>query len=469
MKNILIIAYYFPPVAASGAMRPLSFCRYLESCGWLPRVLTTDPASVHPPHPVDRQLMAKLPSTVKVETVPHGNPLRRLVAWRDRLRTAMSSKKDGQPEASRVQESDGKSPAESGWLGTLKDVVLDRLFAFPDPQCAWLKPAVAVAKGWPQSEIPDIVWATGGPWTSHLVGKHLAQYWGVPYVVDYRDPWTSNPYISFSSSYLNGSARRLERSVCQGASRVMTNTHELRMQLEQDYPGLAGKTLTITNGFDPDSFAADSAGTGTAGRSLGEQARGSRLELCHFGTVYGKRTPAVLFQTLADLHREGRLSGERLRLRFIGAWEVAEPQCEELAQWLEKVGLLTREPPVPYQECLRQMREADALLVIQPDSPLQIPGKIYEYLATKRPLLLVGGEGATANLVQRHRLGLACRNNVDEIRHVITALVEGRQVLSAPPQEEIDRFNYRSLTADLARVLGDVWNEHRDGPRKSAG
>jgi hypothetical protein len=115
------------------------------------------------------------------------------------------------------------------------------------------------------------------------------------------------------------------------------------------------------------------------------------------------------------------------------------------------------------------MREADALLVIQPDSPLQIPGKIYEYLATRRPLLLVGGEGATANLVQRHRLGLACRNDADEIREVMTDVLEGRRALSASPQEEIDRFNYRSLTADLARVLDDVWKERGEELRKNAG
>jgi hypothetical protein len=136
---------------------------------------------------------------------------------------------------------------------------------------------------------------------------------------------------------------------------------------------------------------------------------------------------------------------------------------------LEKAGLLTREPPVPYQECLQQMCEADALLVIQPDSPLQIPGKIYEYVATRRPLLLVGGEGATANLVQRHRLGLACPNDAGRIRQLMVDVIEGRQVLSASPQAEIDRFNYRSLTADLARVLDEVRDEHRTEYGKSAG
>lgn len=461
MKSVLIVAYYFPPVAASGAMRPLAFCRYLESYGWLPRVLTTDPASVYPPHPVDRQLVAKLPPAVRVEAVPHGNPLRQLIAWRDHGRTIMGVRQDGQADERAAGGMDGKPSSGTGQLGALKHFFLDWRFSFPDPQCAWLKPAVALAKRWTQAEIPDVVLATGGPWTSHLVAKSLAQYWRVPYIVDYRDPWTSNPYVSFNSSYLNGKARRLEQSVSQAAKRVITNTHELRIQLERDYPGLTGKTLTIMNGFDPDSFAASENGPNGTRQGPAHQAGKAKLELCHFGTVYGKRTPAVLFQALHDLHQAGRLSSEQLHIRFIGAWEVSEPRCEDLAQRLEKVGLLTREPPVPYQECLQQMCEADALLVIQPDSPLQIPGKIYEYVATRRPLLLVGGEGATANLVQRHRLGLACPNDEGKIRQLMVDVLEGRQELSASPQAEIDRFNYRSLTADLARALDEVREEHR--------
>jgi glycosyltransferase involved in cell wall biosynthesis len=424
---------------------------------------------VHPPHPVDRQLMAKLPPAVRVEAVPHGNPLRQVIAWRDHVRSMMGVYRDGYANERAAAGVDGKPASGTGQLGTMKHFLLDWRFLFPDPQCAWLKPAVAFAKKWPQAEIPDVVLATGGPWTSHLVGQHLARYWRVPYIVDYRDPWTSNPYVSFGSSYLNGKARRLEQSVCRAAKRVITNTHELRVQLEHDYPGLGGKILTITNGFDPDSFVTGRTMPGNTGQGPTHQAGKAKLELCHFGTVYGKRTPAVLFQALHDLHQAGRVSSEQLRIRFIGAWEVSEPRCEDLAQRLEKVGLLRREPPVPYQECLQQMCEADALLVVQPDSPLQIPGKIYEYVATQRPLLLVGGEGATANLVQRHRLGLACPNDAGKIRQLMGDVLEGRQVLSASPQAEIDRFNYRSLTADLACVLDEVWKEYWQEHRKSAG
>lgn len=337
----------------------------------------------------------------------------------------------------------------------MKRLLLDWMFEFPDPQCAWFNSVTRYAKAFSKEEIPDVIWATGGPWTSLLVGKELARHWGVPLIADYRDPWTSNPYVSFSSDWLNGRARQLEGAVLKQARHIVTNTQELRSRLQQDYPAEAAKVFTITNGFDPDAFPHLNQPL-AAGKPDGVRTHKAPLELCHFGTVYGKRTPIVLLQTLLDLYRAGRLSNAHLCLRFVGAWDVTDASCEDVAQQLEKAGLLKREPPVPYQACLRQMSAADALLVIQPDSPLQIPGKIYEYIATGRPLVLLGGEGATANLVNRHRLGLACQNRADDIRQLLCDIVDHRRTLTPPVPEEVARFDYRSLTGDLAKVLDEV-------------
>ncbi len=460
MKKVLIIAYYFPPIAASGAMRPLAFCRFLVEHGWAPRVLTTDPASVHPPHPVDPQLSTRLPPEVQVDRVPHGNILRRLICMRDRIREALGLRRKS-PVSAPSPDAVGTSGArdQTGGaerLGGLKELILDWGFAFPDPQCAWFQPAVTVAKRWSRAEIPDVVWATGGPWTSLLVGKHLADYWRVPFVVDYRDPWTGNPYVSFNSPYLNARARRLERAVCGAARRVITNTRELEAQLTHDYPNVAGKTVVITNGYDPDAFPQAGGADHSIDRPVERANQPGELELCHFGTVYGKRTPAVLLQAFAELYQEGRLAPSQIRLRFVGAWEVEDLACEQLAKDLENAGLLKREPPVPYRACVHQMTEADALLVIQPDSPLQIPGKIYEYIATNRPLVLIGGEGATANLVHRHRLGVACANDRIKIRQLVLDLLEGKVSLQAPARDEVARFNYRRLAGEVAAVLDQV-------------
>lgn len=461
MKKIVIVAYYFPPVAASGAMRPLAFSRYLEKYGWLSRVITADANSVFPRHSIDPELLKSLPASVRVDALPHGNPVQRLLAWR--------SKAKGWIGRSKTLHADGKgqgdstpSPSSDGDGNTIKRLVLDWMFEFPDPQCAWLRAVIAHGKTFSKDEIPDVVWATGGPWTALLAGKRLAELWNVPFIADYRDPWTSNPYVSYPSPWLNRKARQLEAAVGVAANRIVTNTRELRLQLVRDYPEVAHKILTITNGYDPTSFSTV-ARRQDSGAATGGESKGSALELCHFGTVYGKRTPVALLEAISELHVSGRLTPSQLQLRFIGAWDGTEEKCERLARQLEAAGLLKREGSIPYRACLQRMANTDVLLVIQPDSPLQIPGKIYEYIASRRPLLLIGGEGATANLVKDHSLGVACANRVDQIRRLILDVVEGRESLRAPEPEAVEQFDYSCLTGDLAEILEKAVTAVSDG------
>ena len=109
-----------------------------------------------------------------------------------------------------------------------------------------------------------------------------------------------------------------------------------------------------------------------------------------------------------------------------------------------------------HQLCVKHMKKASVLLVVQPESPLQVPGKIYEYIAVGRPLLLIGGEGATAGLVQRHRLGVTCPNEVKELKNTLRQLVSGAIRLSPPDPQTVDRFSYRRLAKSLADALNDV-------------
>ena len=98
------------------------------------------------------------------------------------------------------------------------------------------------------------------------------------------------------------------------------------------------------------------------------------------------------------------------------------------------------------------MRAAPALLALQPSSPLQIPGKVYEYVATGRPLVVVGGEGATAALVNKHDLGACWPNRVGDLKNVILELVKC-STLRPPSGAARAHFHYRALTRRLATCL----------------
>jgi glycosyltransferase involved in cell wall biosynthesis len=301
--------------------------------------------------------------------------------------------------------------------------------------------------------MPDIVIATGGPWSNFVVGRTLARRLKRPLILDYRDPWTCNPYYAFSAHFLTERARRLEKSICLEAARVITNTEELRQRLCAEYPEISNKCVAIPNGFDPEIL-----GVGSINQVESEPtAKG--YELCHFGTVYGKRTPRVLLRAVWELYQEGLIKPEQLRLRFVGAWESTDEKCNNLAEILEKHTMLARVPPVSHQTCVRQMKEASVLLIVQPESPLQIPGKIYEYIAVGRPLFLVGGEGATAGLVERHNLGISCPNEVNELKEALHDIIAGVIPLRRPDSQAVNRFAYRRLAGELAQLLDAVMTE----------
>jgi hypothetical protein len=467
MRRVLVVAYYFPPIAASGSLRPLGFCRYLVQYGWLPYVLTTAPELSDPSMETDASLSARLPTTVQVHQVPDINPLETLIRLRGRMRKKWCRAiKDVETRLSIGDEARSgriQTDLQRQWAA-IKNLVLDSLFAFPDPQCFWLRPAVRKLMHIPQDERPDVVFATGGPWTSLLVGRRLAQEFGVPFIADFRDPWTRNPYRKPLSSVLSHKSKDLERSVCETAARVIANTAELRAQFVADYPDLQEKFLTITNGFDNDAEKLCKESHYERETLRPPSFVGHTLQIGHFGSIYVNRTPFLLLRAIQELLKDNKIADSQLRVRFVGTWGPGVDQCEPVAQELEDRGVLQREPPIPHEVCLRQIAATPVLLILQPSSSLQVPAKIFEYIATGRPLLVIGGEGATANLVERYQLGLCCKNQLTAIKEMLQGLIENRIVIKLPPLAARTRFNYRVLAGDLAEVLEAAYLERQSGP-----
>jgi hypothetical protein len=454
MNRVLLVAYYFPPIAATGAMRPLNLCLHLPSCGWMPSVLATDHPSALPPQGKDDHLSDRIPPTIDVTRVQHGNPLGNLLALRERFSRLMKgtagTPPSGAPQDTSPLSTRGSERNESVFVSARR-FIIDAALNFPDPQCRWYGPAVRAMMKKRGDHPPQIVWATGGPWTSLLVGRALAQRWAVPFVADFRDPWIGG-HEFFSSKLLHRRAARLERAVCEAASRVILNTEELRIRFCEEYPQWQTKFVTITNGYSQeialhpatDDIIANLPGT---------------LQFSHFGTVYGNRSPLALFQAVQALLNEGALDRTRLTLRFVGAWDVDDPACNQLANLLEDRGVLQRVPPIPHQACLKEMVKSDVLLLLQPNYPLQVPAKIYEYITVGRPLFVLGGEGATANLVHRHRLGRCCPNRVTDVKRTLVELMGDRTSLVPPNPADTERFSYLNLSRHLADVLNDVVQE----------
>ncbi len=239
-------------------MRPLGFCRNLPACGWQPRVLTTTPECVYPAHQVDEKLGERVPTTVDVMRVPYKDRFQQILQSRERLRRLFGKFAGRDLERRQLKDqivSSAASPAVS--RTNLKEFLLDWAFAFPDRQCGWYAPAIRQVKQIHEKEIPDVILATGGPWTSFLVGCTLARSLNRPLVLDYRDPWNCNPYYSFNSQVLVRKSQQAEAQACRFASHVIANTEELRERLIAEYGDLQDRCTWISNGFDRDVFPAE--------------------------------------------------------------------------------------------------------------------------------------------------------------------------------------------------------------------
>src|SRR4029453_1765007 len=129
-------------------------------------------------------------------------------------------------------------------------------------------------------------------------------------------------------------------------ARVVANTAELCTKLCSDHPDLEKKFVTITHGFDDVTYNPTTNGKLQQGmHAVGNPA----IELCHFGSVYGKRTPLLLLQAVKELIDERQIRPDQLRIRFVGAWDVTETSCENLALELEQAGIVRREPAVRHE------------------------------------------------------------------------------------------------------------------------
>lgn len=447
-KRVLVLAYYFPPMAVSGSMRPAGFCSHLHEYGYVAHVMSNAvPPTEGGTIPVDQSLMRLVPEGLRIDRIAHADWMQGLLDLRARVRGTPAAVPSPAASASAAAAPGGTSRAAP--IRQLRERIINRLLLFPDRQNRWIAAVRSAVRALAPHERPEVVFATGNPWSSLVAGLDVAKMLGVPFVADFRDPWTQNPKPPLPE--LVTQAAKCERRILTRADRIIANTPALQDAFAALYPASADRIVTITNGYHESLLV-----PGVNERA--PDAQTPAIELEYYGSVYELRKPTVLLEAVAALADSGRIRSGDFRITFTGNWGVSDPACNALAERLETHGLIRRETAVSHTAYLERIRAAQHLLVLQQDFPLQIPGKIYEYVATGRPLFLVGGEGATASLVRNHRLGHVCADNHADLCEAITALVERRLSIVPPAPDTIAAFGYAALTRQLAGVLDEVVN-----------
>lgn len=440
--NVLFIAYQIPPIAGPAAQRHLRFLSRLPECGWQPHVLTINPDYCEEYYPQDEGLSVLLPPGLSITRACSFNPLDRFLVFKNSIvpRLRLQKSTFAKKEKNRQQAVPTRS-----FLQTAKNFVSE-LFRIPDQQIGWYPFAVAKGAGIIKKKNIDVIYSSGNPWTCHLVARSLAKRYGLPWVADFRDPWLGNTYKEDKNSFISKIEEKMENSVVSAASFVVANTEQLRQQFVFSYPEIdPDKFVHISNGYLAKLF-----------QNLPCRKENKRMVISHVGTLYAHRSPLPLLKTVSCLKKQAVLTKENFLLRFIGIVDVQDINQDVL----EKLGitdLVEFIEPVPHARALTYLANSDVLLIIQPGTKLQIPGKLFEYIAIQKTVFAVTGSGATADIVQNERLGeVADPDDIDDIVNKLQrlhAMYEHGELSGLRKCSQLEKYESLPVTRQLVSLL----------------
>jgi glycosyltransferase involved in cell wall biosynthesis len=412
MNKVLLIAYHFPPLGGGGVFRTLKFTKYLPEFGYQPYVLTVK----NPMYRIkDPTLIGEIPPSAKV------------------YRTFS------------FEQSILRAPRR------LLGINL-KWFYVPDENIGWLPSAVRQGEKIIKKANIDIVYATAPIFTSFLIGFLLKRKTGKPLVVDYRDPWTQNVFLEYPSKLHRRIDDKLEKFVLETTDHVIVTSDPMKHRLVEKYPFTKGKIDTITNGFDPEDF-----------KNLTVKKDKEKFVIVYTGSLYGRRTGEKFFMAFRELIEGNPELETKIQVLITGLISKQD------AFSIEKFGLKNVIKLLGYRshkESLSLMANADVLLLIMSleemcnakIGTLTIPGKVFEYLGVKRPILAIVPPGPAADIIRSTKTGvIVSPQDTGVIAQAILKLFQDwKNGTLEVLESDISKYDRRVLTQKLVNIFQQV-------------
>lgn len=415
-RRLLVVAYYFPPMGLSGVVRISKFVKYLAQFGWDVTILTVDGVGYYA-HDDDllREVIDTGAEIVRTRTL---DPLK--IAGRKRREV----KRPGDRTAA--------------FLRGATHTVLQ-----PDNKIGWKKHAVATGTEILNDREFDAIFATAPPFTTFLIARELSQISGVPFVVDYRDPWIDNSNFFYLTPFHKRYAARLEEDVLKKTESVVVVNRTIKEGLLARWPFLTHETVHILpSGYDRDDMV----------HARPERVGRKKLRLLFSGIFPPGLSPGPFFSAVARVIERNREAADQIDLVFLGTFRES---YRKLATKKGVADLLVTPGYVPHSQVMDWLLSASVLWLTIAD-PKLTPGKLFEYMGTRRPILALSEPGVVRNLLDNYGAALYVRpNDVDGIVEAIESLYEGWKADRLPEGDEAlsEEHDVEMLTGRLDIIL----------------
>jgi len=425
-RRILLVTGYFPPYSPLGAVRAPALVSHWLGQGHDVRVVAIENPAVTgmlaSPLPPDR--VAYMPFT------PPGQTIERLIRPLRR-----SSGMAGSSPAAVL----ARPPRLEGLRNAYRQAM-----QFPDHYRSWVRPAVAAGLAIAAAWQPDLIYSSGPPHSGHIVASRLARRLRIPWIAELRDTWANNPY-SDAPAPIEWAQTVYANSVLRHASAAVLLT---RTAEEETRAALGCPTIVSYNGFTEEDFA---------GLDAPDPLDAERLTILHAGVIYaGRRDPVALLQALAILGPRRHA----VRVKFY------HDEMAAVAQRAERLGVrdsIEICPPVPRREILRIERAADVLLLCRWADPRDdgvIPGKLFEYIGARRPILAIGSTtGEATEIVRSGPFGLVSNAPMEIAEQLLAWIGQKREaggrlpdLPAAPTRRYLREAQFRRIDPLIAAL-----------------
>lgn len=424
LKRALIITYYWPPAGGPGVQRWLKFVKYLKDFNVEPIVYIPD----NPSYPIiDKSLVNEIPKEITIIKQPIKEPYG--------LAGIFSKKSSQTISKGIISEHKNQNLIEKALL------FIRGNFFIPDARKHWVKPSVEFLSNYISEQEIETIITTGPPHSLHLIGLQLKQKSGVKWLADFRDPWTTIGYhkkLKLTKASLK-KHKQLEKQVLNSADQVIVTSFRTKKEFQE----ITNKPISvITNGYD------------TA--KIEQITLDSKFSFSHIGSLLSERNPEILWQVLRDITKENKEFEAHFQLNFVG--EVSQEILESieiygLTHFVNIVGY------APHKEAIIYQRKSQILLLIEIDSEdtkCIIPGKLFEYMVSNRPIIAIGPEGSDVEQIIRETNTGRYINYLeyDKLKAIILEYFEAFKTnkLQSYPIG-LEQYSRRELTKQLAMLI----------------
>jgi len=430
MKKVLIITYYWIPSGGSGVQRWVKFVKYLREFGWEPIIYTPE----NPEFPsLDYSFKSDIPSDITVLKTPIWEPYN--------VYRKLTNKENEPIKAGFISEN-----KKHGWKDKLS-VWIRGNFLIPDPRRFWIRPSVRYLSTYLNQNPVDAIITTGPPHSMHFIGLGLKKNFpNLPWIADFRDPWTNIFfYKDLKIGWLADKIHhQLERKIIKTTDCLLVVSKGMKEEFEVLQPK---RLEIISNGYDD------------ADLQSGENVLDEKFSISHIGLLTPKQNPMVLWKVLSEICNENFEFNSDLEIKLVG--NVDFSVLESINQFgLQKQ--LTKIAYLPHNEAIAEQQTSQILLLLlmnEPGNKCILTGKLFEYLAAKRPVLAFGPTDGDAAAVLRDANAGVMIDFDDEmttknlILNYYSLFKDNKLYLNS---KSVERFTRRSLTADLSSLLNSL-------------